>query len=297
MDQQLLSFVTVVELGNFTRAAEILHTTQPAVSQHIQSLERRLNTKLLERTNKFVRLNRAGEVVYHHAKEILNLYNQMERLVVDLTSHCAGPLRIGSSYTFGEYVLPHVIARFRRQYERVTPVVTIANTQHVVKMVADGELDIGIIEGHASDTSVTIQPFAEDTMVVVVSAAHALVQGDAVTSTRLADETWIVREEGSGTREYEDLFLSDAGIQPDTMMEFGSTQVIKESVEAGLGISLLSKCVLRKELAQGRLSILSVQGAPVTRQFSIVTYPSTFQTNATMRFRQFLVEQSADLVR
>src|SRR5699024_11676037 len=105
MDQHLYVFVTVVEKENFSRAAEELHMTQPVVSQYIQSFERTMGSKLLERTNKYVRLNKAGEIVYHHAKEILGLYTKMHELIDDVTNKTSGALAIGASYTFGEYIL------------------------------------------------------------------------------------------------------------------------------------------------------------------------------------------------
>lgn len=108
MDQQLQVFVTVVEKQNFSRAAEELHMTQPAVSQYIRTLETNVGTRLLERSNKYVHLNKVGEIVYHHAKEILGLYTKMQRLVDDVTNVANGPISIGASYTFGEYVLPHI---------------------------------------------------------------------------------------------------------------------------------------------------------------------------------------------
>lgn len=135
MDRQLHVFVTVAEMENFSRAAEELHMTQPAVSQYIQSFERTMGTNLLERSNKFVRLNKAGEIVYHHAKEILGLYTKMHYLIDDLTNKTSGPLSIGASYTFGEYVLPHVIAKMHKKYPLIIPTITIGNTKEVANLV------------------------------------------------------------------------------------------------------------------------------------------------------------------
>ncbi|MFK4997235.1 LysR family transcriptional regulator [Bacillus sp. N9] len=114
MDQHLRVFVIVAEKQNFSRAAEELHMTQPAVSQYIRALEDKIGTRLLERTNKYVRLNKAGEIVYHHAKEIIGLHTKMQNLVDDLVNKVSGPLSIGASYTYGEYVLPHIIANLKR---------------------------------------------------------------------------------------------------------------------------------------------------------------------------------------
>ncbi|UJF36126.1 LysR family transcriptional regulator [Paenibacillus hexagrammi] len=147
MDHQLLALVSVAEERSFTRAAEKMYISQPAISQHIQLLESRYDVKLLDRTNKHVMLTKAGEVVYQHAKEILNTYSLMEQLVKDLKEDPSGPLYIGASFTFGEYVLPHLIAGFRKQYPRIEPHISIDNTLTVVKQVVQGELDVGIIEG------------------------------------------------------------------------------------------------------------------------------------------------------
>ncbi|GIO07574.1 LysR family transcriptional regulator [Brevibacillus reuszeri] len=280
MDQQLLVFVTVADRQNFSRAAEELHMTQPAVSQYILSLERSVGTKLLERSNKYVRLNKAGEIVYHHAREILGLYTRMQSLVDDLMNTPSGHLTIGASYTYGEYVLPHVIARMQEYYPMITPTITIHNSTVITELVANRQLDVGIVEGELVHEKMCIEPFADDRMYLIVSPAHPLAKKEEVSVTELLDETWIVREEGSGTREAAEKMFRILQIQPKKRMEFGSTQVIKESVEAGLGISLLSYWAIRKERKLGTLCTLKVAGTPVTRDFSLVTKTNEFHTKA-----------------
>lgn len=292
MDQQLLAFVTVVERQNFTRAAEQLHISQPAISQHIHALEDRLDMKLLERNNKFVQVNKAGEVAVRYAREILKLYQQMEQSLEDLRSEASGTLDIGSSFTFGEYILPHIIADFRLNYPKVTANLSIENTHTVVSRVAQGELDIGIIEGRAFENiNVDIEPFAEDRVVIVASGQHPLTAQAQVTPEQLESEHWIIREHGSGTREITDYVFGAYGIQPKTWVEYSSTQVIKESVEAGLGLSILSKWAIRKELAWNLLQEISVTDIPIRRPFSIVLKKSDFHTKATRLFQQYLYSQ------
>ncbi|MGE8207797.1 LysR family transcriptional regulator [Heyndrickxia sp. NPDC080065] len=290
MDQHLLVFVTVVDKGNFSRAAEELHMTQPAVSQYIQMLERSYGTKLLDRTNKFVRLNKAGEIVYYHAKEILGLYSKMQSLIDDLNNRAKGPLSIGASYTFGEYVLPHFIAKMHEQFPLVKPSITIGNTKEIAELVLGHQLDVGIIEGDFKDPHLSIEPFAEDTMYVIASAHHRLAQQDRVAKiSELEDETWIVRELGSGTRAAAEKIFHTLSIAPKEMMEFGSTQLIKESVESGLGITLLSQLAFRKEIAMGLLKVIPVKGTPFKRKFSIVLRTS-FKTKALEVFMNLLRE-------
>ena len=293
MDQQLVVFVTVAEEKNFTRAAERLHISQPGISQHIANLEQQLQVKLLDRNNKYVRLNRAGEVVYHHAKEILRIYDEMHRLLDDLKGSAHGPLLIGASFTFGEYVLPHLIAEFYDRYPKITPTIVIENTQMVITKVASGELDIGVIEGATiHDATVEVEPLADDNVVVVASTQHRLANRSVVTANDMSDEHWIVREHGSGTREVTDYLFREYHIQPKSMVEYDSMQVIKESVEAGLGITLLSRWAVRRELKWQTLRELEFAGSPLHRQFSIAVRKSDFMTKTTVLFREFLREQS-----
>lgn len=288
MNQLLLVFVTVVEKGNFTRAADELHMTQPAVSQYIQTLERMVGAKLLDRTNKYVRLNKAGEIVFHHAKEILGLHTRMQCLVDDLLKTASGSLSIGASFTFGEYVLPHLIAKLKQQYPMITPTVTIGNTQLIAEMVMDHHLDIGILEGDFSHEKLYIEAFADDFMFVIVQANHPYANRENIQLSELVNETWIVREEGSGTREATEKMFSEFQFHPHSIMEFGSTQIIKESVEAGLGITLLSQTAVRKEISLGTLKMLKVNGNPICRKFSLITQETQFKTKATEVFLEIL---------
>ncbi|MDQ0157574.1 LysR family transcriptional regulator [Robertmurraya andreesenii] len=290
MDQHLLVFVTVVEKESFSRAAEALHMTQPAVSQYIQVLENTYGVKLLDRNNKFVRLNKAGEIVYFHAKEILGLYTKMQGLMDDLTNRASGSLSIGASYTFGEYVLPHFIAKLHHEFPLIRPSIVIGNTRKIADLVLRHQLDIGIIEGNLESTQLKIDPFADDQMVVVASTQHRLawLEGE-VAASELEKETWLVREVGSGTREATERIIRELSIAPKEMMEFGSTQLIKESVESGLGISFLSHLAIRKELSLGLLKIVRVKGTPLKRDFSIVLQ-SAFQTKALEVFVKILRE-------
>lgn len=288
MDLQLQVFVTVAEKESFSRAAEEHHMTQPAVSQYIRQFEEQIGARLLERTNKYVRLNKAGEIVYHHAKEILALYTKMQNLVDDLANKASGPLSIGASYTFGEYVLPRIIANLKQTYPDIQPTVTIGNTATVAELVGSHQLDIGIVEGKFNAARLIVEDFAEDAMVIVCAIDHPLIyRKEPLEMADLENETWIVREHGSGTREAMDNLFEKYEISPTKLMDFSSTQPIKESVEAGIGISLLSHWSIKKELKNGYLRVLDVKGLPYGRQFSIVTN-TPFQTKALEVFIDIL---------
>lgn len=292
MDQQLHVFVTVVEKGSFSRAAKELHMTQPAVSQYIQAFEREIGTRLLERSNKYVGLNKAGEIVYHHAKEILGLHTKMQRLVDDVTNKTSGPLSIGASYTFGEYVLPHIIAKMLVKYPLIKPTVSIGNTRDIAELVLGHQMDVGIVEGDYQNNKLNIESFAEDSMYVVMAPSHSLAKKQGKLELKdLELARWIVRENGSGTREASNELFKKLKIAPEKIMEFGSLQLVKESVEAGLGISLLSQWAIRKELSLGTLQLADIDGLPFQRSFSIMTL-SPYKTKALDTFLELVRNNS-----
>lgn len=295
IDQQLQVFITVAEKKNFSRAAEELHMTQPAVSQYIRSLEEAVGTRLLERTNKYVRLNQAGEIVCHHAKEIAGLYAKMQHLVDDLSNTASGSLKIGASYTFGEYVLPRILSKLVLQYPAVEPEITIGNTADIAQLVTTHQLDVGLIEGrHKQSLPLFNEIFAEDKMYVAASPEHPLLRQQGRLSIReLTDDIWLLREEGSGTREAAERFFEQSGFRPERILHFSSTQPIKECIQAGLGVSLLSQWAVQKELQHGELTALPIKGTPFKRDFSIVTN-SHFQTKALQVFIE-LLKNSAEL--
>ncbi|WP_286230694.1 LysR family transcriptional regulator [Neobacillus mesonae] len=294
MDQHLEVFVKVVEKENFSKAAEELHMTQPAVSQYIRTLEESVGTRLLERSNKYVRLNKAGEIVYHHAKEIIALYTKMQSLVDDLTKRASGPIAIGASYTFGEYILPHIIAKMQEQFPLINPSIRIQNTKEIIELVKKHQLDIGIIEGLYKQDILNSEVVSKDRMVIVAGPRHPLLsQTEEIKISDLEEETWILREEGSGTREAAENLFDMYEFTPKKIMVFGSTQLIKESVEAGLGISLLSSWAIKKELTNGYIGIINAKGLPFKRNFSILTHTS-YQTKALKTFIETLRDYLAD---
>ncbi|WP_394139817.1 LysR family transcriptional regulator [Cytobacillus oceanisediminis] len=288
MDQLLTVFITVADKRNFSRAAEELHMTQPAVSQQIQLLEKYIGAKLLLRTNKSVQLTKAGEIVYLHAKEITGLYKRMSNLVNELINEPAGLLKIGASYTFGEYVLPHLLAKMKNQYPNIIPSVQIGNTRDIAKAILSHEIDVGIVEGEISNRNIYIRTVSKDLMYIVAGGNHQIFSNEEVTRRQLEQENWIVREEGSGTRDATEKLFQTLQISPSRLMEFGSTQLIKEGVEAGLGISYLSELTVKKERLLGTIQVLNVKGTPIKRNFSVITESREFHTKSIKIFIELI---------
>lgn len=291
MEQALRVFITVADVENFTRAAERLHMSQPAVSQYIRQLEQQYGTRLFERTNTYVRLTKAGDIVYHYATQISHLYERMNHLIEDMMYQAKGPLSIGASYTFGEYILPRTVATLLQKYPDIEPSINIGNTQLIADLVANHQLDVGIVEGHFNEHDLEVEAFATDGMVLIASPNHRLAKGMGNTDVKqMEKEMWIVREEGSGTREAIESVWEKLGITPKQQMIFSSTQSIKGAVEAGLGISLLSTAAIEKELKSEHISILPLKGLPFKRTFSIIT-KQPFQTKACQMFIEELMTQ------
>lgn len=296
MDQSLNVFAEVAESRSFSRAAERLHMTQPAVSQHIRALEERMEVRLLERNNKSVSLTRAGEIVLHHAREIGGLYRRMEEMVDELMHHTGGPLAIGASYTFGEYVLPVTLARLSEEYPAIRPAVTIGNTADIAEQVRNRGLDVGIVEGEEIGTGLSVERLAQDEMFVAAGAKHPLSELTTVPIRLLEDQTWLVREKGSGTRAAADKLFAELSIHPERLLEMGSTQSLKETVEAGLGVTLQSRWALRKELGLGSLKLLSVEGLPFKRSFHILLRHGDLRTRTIEVFLQTLRSMTSSML-
>ncbi|WP_067727070.1 LysR family transcriptional regulator [Oceanobacillus damuensis] len=291
MDQHLIVFKEVAARKSFSRAAKELHMSQPAVSQYIAALEKELGTRLLERTNKFVELNKAGEIVYQHTLEILRNYEKMQVLVSDLKNEPRGELKIGASYTIGEYVLPELLARLQETYPRILPEVSIGNTEEIGTKLLHHEIDIGLIEGNYSHQQISVEQFATDEMYIIAGNRTSYTLEEQISIEDLKNETWIIREEGSGTRKVVEEFFQKHDLTPKRILTFGSTQTIKEGVEAGLGISLLSKLTFAKESQLKRIQKLLVDDTPIQRKFSIIKNHYEFQPKALQVFENLVMSK------
>lgn len=293
LDHRLLTFVTVAEEKSFTRAANVLHITQPAVTQHIQNLECEYNVSLLERGKGSVTLTKAGEIAFHQAKQILAHYKETKRLIDELLYGDSGSIVISASFTFGEYILPYVLRRFQKLYPQITFMVNIVNSDDVMHQVQSREADIGIIENEFSSENLKVVSFAQDTVSVIAASNHDFYVGEVPTLEELATQTWILREKGSGTREVAEKALKELEITPAHVLELGSIQIIKGAVEAGLGISVLSNWTVRKELALNTLRVVNLESLSLTRSFSYVYLPREWQTKTIQLFASCLTQLSS----
>ncbi|AEG14056.1 transcriptional regulator, LysR family [Desulfofundulus kuznetsovii DSM 6115] len=291
LDHQLRVFVTVAEKKNFSRAAEVLNLTQPAISQHIHALEEHYRARLFDRSNKKVELTQAGAILYSYAKKILNLHQEAERAVTDLIELVTGKIAVGASMTIGEYVLPRLLGAFAQKYPDVELAMTTGNTAMVFEQTLEGSIDIGLVEGPVEHAHLQVEPFLTDEMVLIVSPGHPLAGKSQATGEDLESCTFILREEGSGTRVAAENALRQLEVTPARIIVMGSTQAIKQAVEAGLGISFLSKLTIRKELALGTIKPVRLKDINITREFKIIRNRTRFQSRACDEFARFITSE------
>lgn len=287
--EALRVFVTVTEQSHFSRAADLLNISQPGVSLHIRNLENELGAKLLHRSPKQVRLTEAGDVMYQKAKQILSLYEEAKQDIHMLQDKVTGAIQIGASFTIGEYVLPRRLAEFAAQYPLVAMQVTIGNTEEIVQAVRSNELDVGLIEGETNATDLVITPYMKDEMILIAPSASPLTTERFVDAEMLQNQVWVLRESGSGTRASSDQFMRDANLTPKRSYVFNSSQSVKEAVVSGLGVAMLSRWIVRRELESGELNELRLNKERFERYFSIIRHKEGAATMAVNMFTQRLL--------
>ncbi len=288
-DKRLQVFHTVAKMLSFTRAAEVLHMTQPAVTFQIRQLEEQFNTRLFDRTHNRVMLTTAGERVYQYAQRILELYDELEGCVKEMTGEEGAVLTIGASTTVAEYMLPVLLGKFKLTHPEIGLSLKVSNSESIVAMVADNAIDLAIVEATVQNRHLLVEICRHDQLVVIAPPGHDLCKQPSVTADQLARYPFICREEGSGTRGVVEAYLEEylaANQCLNVCLELGSPETIKGAVEASLGISILSEATISKELALGSLCAVPLN-PPLTRPFSFVRQRQKFRHAATEKLLEF----------
>ncbi len=290
-DHKLKVFCTVAETKSFSKTSEIIHLTQPAVSLQIQALEEVYETKLFDRSSGTVTLTPAGEVLYKYAKEILALYASAEKVIGKLTALVKGSITIGASSNIGNYLLPSVITDFRKTHPKIKIHLLVGNTKRVVELLNSGNIDLGLVEGDVVRQKIVAKKLISDELLMIVSPNHPWAKKKEVSITDLVKEPFIFREAGSGTRQMIEKFLNRHEITLQDMkisIVLGSTEAIKDAVENGLGVSIISRWAARKEIKYGTLRILSIKEEKIVRDFSLIINKNLVSSNALDEFLAFL---------
>jgi DNA-binding transcriptional LysR family regulator len=294
-DRRLQVFHAVAKHLSFTKAAETLFMTQPAVTFQIKQLEEHLNTRLFDRAQGRIALTPAGVVAFEYAERILALSAELDTRLKEMSGHAAGPLVIGASMTIGEYVLPQLIGKFKAQFPAVAPTLFVGNSEAVQERVAERTLDLGFIEGDSHLASLSNEVCCEDELQVVCAPSHALAKERFALPSVLTQHPYIGREPGSGTRSVIDRYLQKAGVAPDSLnvvVELGSPEAIKGLAATGLGFAIMSRVIVAKELQLGQLVQVPLRPA-LMRNFSVVYPKERFHSRLVAGFLAFAKERLA----
>jgi DNA-binding transcriptional LysR family regulator len=288
-DRRLQVFHAVAKNLSFTKAAEALFMTQPAVTFQIKQLEEHCNTRLFDRGHGRISLTSAGEVVLEYAERILSLSAELDTRLKEMTGEVAGVLLIGASTTIAEYLLPPVLGEFSSRYPKVLPRLFVANSEIVEHRVAAHTLDIGFIESPAHLASVASDVCCDDELQMVCAPTHPLAGLKSVSAQQLTQHPFVSRESGSGTREVTDHWFEKQGIRTDSLnvlMELGSPEALKGLVATGLGFAIMSRATVARAARLGE--VVAIPLAPrLIRALSVVYPREKFRSRLANTFIEF----------
>ncbi len=285
---QLKVFYAVANTGSYTRAAQQLGLQQPTVSEQVSTLEKTFGLELVERLPGGLRLTDAGKELYRQIGQVLGLSDDLGRVVEQLRGQSTGVVRVCADTTVGTGVIPDAISRFHRENSGIQIILEVVNRTTVIERLQEGKVDLAVMGRPPDIKGLEVDIFLPNEMVMVASPRHRLAGQLKLPLAVLANERFLVRETGSGTRAVLVELLDSAGIQPNIGMVLSNNEAIKQAVMADLGIALMSKIMLEQELRLGLLTLLDLEGLPVIRRWHVVSPPGKLVSPAMRQFRQFL---------
>lgn len=289
--KQVEAFLWVAELQSFTKAARQLYMSQPAVSFQIKALEEDLEADLFQRGDKKVILTEAGRLLYPEAKKMLRHYHKIKSGLDDLKGLKTGTLLIGASTIPGEYILPLLIGGFKETYPGIQVTLKVSGSGQVTRWLREREIDLGIIGVPVEGDGMDCSPWLHDEMVLIVNPDHPWVKTGVIDIPELKTAVMVLREQGSGTRRTLEKKLEEKGVSLVKIphgMELGSTRAVITAVEAGLGVSIVSRCAAKDALELNRISEVKVQGLDLNRSLYLVKQSQSIGGFAIEAFCNFV---------
>jgi DNA-binding transcriptional LysR family regulator len=297
---ELQVFLAAAEAENFSEAARKLHLTQPAVSQQIQALEKRLQLELFERDGRRITLTEAGRALVPMARELVNLSARIEETMAARRGLVAGHLTIGCTSTPGKYTLPWLAGSFCEQYPDVQISVEVIKRSDLVRKLEQQEINFGIMSGQIEHPDLVYQEFMQDDLVLIVPAKHPFANQEVITPEALRGQTLILREEAAGTRvslldglERVGLSLDDFHLAP---IELGAAEGVISAVEAGWGISWVSMVAARRAFEMGKIRVIEVEGLSLRRMIYLVSHRQHARTIAQLKFYEFACSPAGEAI-
>jgi DNA-binding transcriptional LysR family regulator len=274
MDFRLKVFFTVATRLSFTKAATELYITQPAVSKHIQELEEAYKVKLFDRSGSKISLTQAGEQLVKQAKNIFEIYREIDFEMSALIKEQYGMLRLGASTTISQYIIPPLLARFHQEMQGIKVILRNGNTEQIESALLNKEIETGIVEGQSKNKAIKYTPFLKDELVLVCNSTNPLVNKGEITKQDLLQLRFLIREQGSGTLEVIEHALKPLKIKMSDLiveMQLGSTESIKSYLMNSNCVAFISIHAIEKELKNNELVILDVDNLIMERYFYIIS--------------------------
>jgi LysR family transcriptional regulator, transcriptional activator of the cysJI operon len=272
LDVRLATFITLAKTKSFTKSAEVLNITQPAVSQHIKFLEEKYEVKLIAKQGKGFGLTEEGLILFKYAEEIDVLYRALEMNIKNKAA-IARTYNVGASMTIGGYVLPYLLGKHKKLYENIDILLQVNNTEEILKKIVNGRLDFAMVEGLFDKNKFKFKKFKDDELILAVSKEHDFAKAKEVNIEDVISGNLILREKGSGTRDIFENKLIELGYDLNELkgyMEIGSISAIKSLVELNLGYAIISRETIRKELKIGTIKEVAIKGLCISREFNFV---------------------------
>lgn len=293
--RQLKVFESVARHLNYTRAAEELFLTQPAVSMQVKQLEEHLGVALFEQLGKRIHLTEAGREVHTYTRTITQQLDELEAVLNRIKGLSGGKLRVSVAST-ANYFIPTLLGTFSRRYPDVTVSLDVTNRETLLRQLAENSVDMVIMGQPPSELDVEAKIFMDNPLVIVAPPDHPLAHAKKIPLKRLQEEVFLVREPGSGTRIAMERFFAERDMHLKTGMEVGSNEAIKQSVQAGLGLGLLSRATIEQELTLKRLVTLDVAEFPIMRHWYVVHRRGKRLSAAAEAFNQFMLKEAHALL-
>ena len=293
--RQLQCFSAVAKNLSYTKAAEELHLTQPAVSMQIRQLEQQAGLALTEQFGKQVHLTEAGTEVYRYARSILQQVDEMDDVLDKLKGFAGGRLKI-AAISSSNYFAPKLLGTFHQRFPDVVVSMDVTNQKAVLKQVIENEVDMAIMGQPPKDSHVEAIAFMDNPLIIVAPPEHRLASRKRIAQKELEKEVFLTREPGSGTRGAMERFFRQQKLKLTTGMGMGSLSSIKQGVQAGLGLGLLPRGAVRLELESGQLVELKVRGLPIKRHWYVVLHKGKRLSLAAEEFRSLLIDEAVELL-
>jgi DNA-binding transcriptional LysR family regulator len=283
-------FVKVADCGSMTGASEALYIAQPTVSQAISELESHYGIKLFDRLSKKLYITESGKKLLNYARHIIALCGEMEMAMKDPGK--SGTMKVGASLTIGAELLPRLVSRFQEKHSEIKVHAVVRNTLEIESLIMKNEIDFALVEGIVHNQSIVSEPFMDDELVLVCGRKHPLYGSGKISLGELLRYDFVLREQGSGTRELFESAMISKGEDWNICWECSDSEGIKSAAAGGLGIGVISRLLVEKEVVKGDLNVLIIPGLDLKRKFSIIYHKNKYVTETMKGFFGMINEKS-----